>query len=198
MIEGVAPRGIPNRDNSYGNFGRSGSFVGAGQGFGEAGSAPFRRHKGTHREGGLRAAAFVHYPSAIPEAGVNGTFMTIMDVLPTFLEIAGTEHPGASMYKGREIKGIMGRSFWPHLTGQSSTVHLPGDTAGWESGGAGALIRGDYKLINDVDRDGMVTPWELYDIVEDPGETRDLSADHPELVAELGTEWETNWNRPSE
>lgn len=33
MIEGMAPRGIPNRDNSYENFGRPGSFIGAGRGF---------------------------------------------------------------------------------------------------------------------------------------------------------------------
>ena len=67
----------------------------------------------------------------------------VMDVLPTFLEIAGTEHPGASTYKGREINGIIGRSFWPHLTGESATVHLPTDVAGWEREGFGALIRGD-------------------------------------------------------
>ena len=133
LMESVYPRGVPNRDNSLENFGRPGSFVGAGPGFAEAGSAPFRGHKGTRREGGLRAAAFIHYPAAIPAGEVNGTFMTIMDVLPTFLDIAGTEHPGASIYKGREIKGIAGRSFWPHLTGQSSTVHLPGDTAEWET-----------------------------------------------------------------
>ncbi len=198
LIESVAPRGVPNRDNSLENFGRPGSFIGAGPGFAEAGSAPFRGHKGTRREGGLRAAAFIHYPAAIPAGGVNGAFMTIMDVLPTFLDIAGTEHPGASIYKEREIKGIVGRSFWPHLTGQSATVHLPGDTAGWEADGSGALIRGDYKLFSDVDGNGVVTPWELYKIAEDPGESRDLAADHPELVAELAAEWETNWNRPPE
>ena len=61
--------------------------------------------------------------------------MTIMDILPTFLDIAGTEHPGASEYEGREISDIVGRSVWPHLTGASATVHLPGDTAGWRGGG---------------------------------------------------------------
>ena len=196
LIEDVPPRGAPNRDNRLENFGRPGSFVGAGQGFAEAGSAPLRGQKGTHREGGLRAAAFVHYPAAIPGGGVNGAFMTIMDVLPTFLDIAGTEHPGASIYKGREIRGIVGRSFWPHVTGQSATVHMPGDTAGWEQNGAGTLIRGGYKLFRDVDNEGSVRPWELYNIAEDPGETRDLATDNPELVAELSAEWETNWNRP--
>ena len=61
----------------------------------------------------MRAAAFVHYPAAIPGGGVNGAFMTIMDVLPTFLDIAGTEHPGASIYKGREIRGLWGAPSGP-------------------------------------------------------------------------------------
>ena len=56
----------------------------------------------------------------------------------------------------------MGRSFWPHVTGQSATVHMPGDTAGWEQNGAGTLIRGGYKLFRDVDNEGSVRPWELY------------------------------------
>ena len=37
------------------------------------------------------------------------------------------------------------------------------------------------------------TPWRLYDLAEDPGETRDLAAESPELVAELVREWEANW-----
>ena len=193
LIEDVPPRGIPDRDNRIENFGRPGSFIDHGLGFGEAASAPFRGHKGTHREGGLRAVAFIRYPTAIPAGEVNGTFMTIMDVLPTFLDIAGTAHPGASTYKGREINAIQGRSFWPHLTGRSATVHLPADTAGWEQDGGGALIRDGYKIIREALRDGAAAPWELYYLAEDPGETRDLAAQHPELVDELAHEWETRW-----
>ena len=36
-------------------------------------------------------------------------------------------------------------------------------------------------------------PWRLYDIAADPGEHHDLAAEHPELVAEMVAEWETNW-----
>ncbi len=36
-------------------------------------------------------------------------------------------------------------------------------------------------------------PWQLYDIAADPGEHRDLAAEHPEPVAEMVAEWETNW-----
>ena len=183
-------------DNSLENFGRPGSFIDHGRGFGEAATAPFKHQKGALDEGGLRAAAFVHYPAAIEAGGVSNAFMTMMDFLPTFLEIAGTEHPGAGPYRdGREIRAIEGRSFWPHLIGIAPTVHSPDDTAGWSADGVhGALIRGDYKIINDELPGGRgVTPWRLYNLAEDPGEIRDLAALFPRLTAELVEEWENDW-----
>ncbi len=181
-------------DNSIENFGRPGSFIDHGRGFGEAATAPFRYQKGSMTEGGLRAAAFVHYPAAISGGGVSSAFMTMMDILPTFMEIAGTEHPGAGSFRGREINDIVGRSAWPHFTGNAQTVHPPTDTAGWSGGGGGALIRGGYKIINRPPPGGMgTTPWRLYDLAADPGEARDLAAENPELVSELVAEWEANW-----
>ncbi len=189
-----APRGVRDRDNRLENYGRAGSFIDHGHGFAEAATAPFTGTKGSIDEGGLRAAAFVYYPAAISGGRVSHTFMTVMDILPTFLEIAGSEHPGATTYKGREIQDIAGRSFWSYLTGAAATVHEPTDTAGWTAGyGHGALIRGGYKLINERLRGGGVTPWRLYEIEKDPGETRDLAMLFPELTAELAAEWENNW-----
>ena len=85
------------------------------------------------------------------------------------------------------------------MTGQSDQVHLPADSLGWLSGGQGALIRDDYKIINQVavgmgmTAQGQVSPWRLYNIILDPGETVDISNEHPELLSELVGEWEANW-----
>ena len=192
-----------NADNSLENFGRAGSFIDHGRGFGEAATAPFKQQKASLSEGGLRAAAFVHYPSAVAAGGVSNVFMTFMDILPTFMEIAGSEHPGAGPYRdNRQINDIVGRSAWPHLTGQASTIHLPTDSAGWTAGrnpqqrgsNGGALIRGDYKIINQAPPGGTgLTPWRLYNLADDPGEINDLAGEQSDLVAELVEEWETNW-----
>jgi arylsulfatase len=197
---GRVPRGggptVPDYiDNSLENFGRPGSFIDLGRGFGEAATAPFKYQKGSLDEGGLRAAAFVRYPAAVEAGGVSNAFMTMMDFLPTFLEIADTEHPGAGRYRdGREINSIVGRSAWPHLTGQASTIHLSTDSAGWAGGDDGALIRGDYKIINRPPPGSMgTTPWRLYDLAADPGERRDIAAENTALTAELVAEWATNW-----
>jgi arylsulfatase A-like enzyme len=182
-------------DTRFENWGRPNSFVDHGLGFGEAASAPLEGAKGTFSEGGLRAAAFVHYPAAVSGGIVNNSFMTMMDILPTFLDIAGTAHPGAGDYNGREINGIRGRSFWPLMVGASDSVHPLTDTAGWSQGERGALIRGDYKIINTLPGRGSTatTPWQLYDVSADPGERHDLAAQMLELTAELVAEWQANW-----
>lgn len=193
---------IARRDNSLENFGRPGSFVDHGRGFGEAATAPLRYYKGTLGEGGIRAAAFVRYPDQIAERTINNTFATVMDLLPTFLEIAGTSHPGATSYKGRQIQSVLGRSIWPNLTGNSSTVHGDDNAAGWSGRGAaiggptGAIIKGRFKLTNQpspVARPGDAPPWQLFDLEADPGETRDLAPMNPGLVESLQQEWRENW-----
>lgn len=181
-------------DNSYDNFGRPGSFIDHGRGFGEAASAPFKFLKGTINEGGLRAAAFVYYPKAVEGGNVSNAQMTMMDFLPTFMQIAGTEHPGASTFRGREINDILGRSAWPHFIGQSTEIRTDSDIVGWTRGGGGALIRGDYKIINTVPPGQRgTTNWRLYNLVNDPGEHNDIADEHSELVEELVVEWEANW-----
>ena len=194
---GVHPAPPGFIDNSFENWGRPNSFIDHGRGFAEAATAPLRGYKGTFSEGGLRTTAFVHFPAEVQGDRVNGTFMTMLDILPTFLDIAGTAHPGPGSYRGREINGILGRSFWPHLTGATAEVHAPGDSVGWSrGGGGGALVRGDYKLINTPAAGGRGTPntsWRLYNIAEDAGERNDLAGEMPDLTAELIQDWEQNW-----
>ncbi len=198
---------IAQHDNSLENFGRPGSFVDHGRGFGEAATAPLRYYKGTLGEGGIRAAAFVRYPEQIAQGTINNTFTTVMDLLPTFLEIAGTSRPGATTpgattYKGRQVQSVLGRSLWPNVTGQSSTVHGDDNAAGWAGRGAaiggatGAIIKGRFKLTNQpspVHGNASATPWQLYDLQADPGETRDLAPMNPDRVESLLEEWQQNW-----
>jgi arylsulfatase len=188
---------VAQRDNTLANIGRIGSFVDHGRGFGEAVTAPLKYFKGSMFEGGIRAAAFVHYPAAIRRAEINNTFVTVMDILPSFLDIADTEHPGAVRFNGRDIQSIQGRSFWPHLTGNATTVHGDDHAAGWSAGPVGAIIEGKYKLINQpapgVRITDTVPPWHLYDINSDPGEINDIASMHPELVESLARKWEQHW-----
>lgn len=186
-----------SRDNSYENFGKTNSFIDHGRGFAEAVTAPLRFFKGTLAEGGLRSAAFIHYPPEFTEPAINDTFITILDILPTFLDIADAGSPADFALAGRDIQPIAGRSFWPHLKGDEDTVHGNDSVAGWSRGPYGALIRGRFKLVNQLPP-GVPTPespppWQLYDLLADPGETKDLASSQPELVAELAEIWQRDW-----
>lgn len=193
-IPGGGPSMPEGKDNSFENFGRMNSFIDHGRGFGEAATAPFKYVKGSVNEGGVRAAGFVHYPAEIAAGGVSHSYMTMLDILPTFMEIAGTEHPGAGSFNGREINGIHGRSAWPYLTGQIDAVNDDDYVVGWSNGRSGSLIRGDYKAINTAaPAQQGTTDWRLYHLVNDPGEHRDLAAEYPDMVAEMVAEWEANW-----
>ena len=181
-------------DNSFENFGKMGSFIDHGRGFAEAATAPLRYVKGSIHEGGVRAASFVYYPSEIEAGGVTSSFMTMMDFLPTFMEIAESEHPGPGDYRGREVMDILGESLWPHLTGQTPSVHSDSYAAGWSNGNGGSLIRGDYKIINTLPPGQQgIGEWHLFNLVDDPGEHFDLASEHPEILAEMIAEWDTNW-----
>lgn len=184
-------------DNSYANFGKTNSFIDHGRGFAEAATAPLRFYKGTLAEGALRGAAFIHYPPEFADPAINDTFITVMDILPTFLDIAGAGDPDDHDLAGRDIQPIAGRSFWPHLTGDRETVHGSDSVAGWSRGPYGALVKGRYKLVNQLPP-GVPVPesppsWQLYDLLADPGETTDIAPARPEIAAELEEIWRRDW-----
>ncbi len=137
---------------------------------------PFRGQKRTLWEGGVRVPALVWWPGRIP-AGVTGKeVVQLIDLLPTFVAAAGgTPDPGW------RVDGIDLLDVW---TGKSAA---PERTIFWEwqseRSDQIAAMRGQYKLV--VSHGGKS---ELYDVVADPAERRDVSAEHPELTRELRVE----------
>ncbi len=86
----------------------------------------------------------------------------------------------------------------PLLTGASDTIRQPGDYMGWELFGKRAIRQGDWTIIylpqHEI-RDGVVPvvmpdKWPLYNLSDDPAEIHDLSASHPEKLAEMIVLWE--------
>ncbi len=188
-------------DNRLENFGRAGSFIDKGTGFGEAASAPLRYYKSSAYEGGVRAAALIHYPGLQGNGGTNASLVSAMDLLPTFLEAAGTTHPGPSEYRGRTIRDIRGRSLWSELVTGNETDRSDYEI-GLVRGTGGSLIRGRYKVINQpppgretslASAVAEPTPWRLYDIEADPSETTDLAGEYPEIVESMVGRWASAW-----
>lgn len=176
-----------NYDNSYENIGRKGSFVSLGAGWAHAANGPLRLYKGYMSEGGTRVPAIVNY-AGFPGAGkINDQYATVMDIAPTLLDLAGVPQAGSS-YKGREVLPIRGSSMRPMLAQERAYVHAPGEAIGWELFGRRALHQDHWKALwlNPPYGPGA---WQLYDMSADPGETADLAASQPELLAKMVEEW---------
>lgn len=113
------------------------------------------------------------------------------------LEYAGLQHPGTT-YRGQKIERVRGVSWKPFLDAITvastdtspapSSIHGEEHVTGWEIAGSGALRKGRYKITY-VPLPRGPQRWELFDIVEDPGETRDLSKEKPEIFNELLRLW---------
>ena len=172
-------------DNSLANIGERDSFVEYGRGWAEAAMAPFRGVKGSMAEGGVRAAAIASHGSLNEAGGISHVYLTMQDVMPTLLELAGTEHPGES-YQNRPTLRMRGKSFLHHLLGTDDLVHDPAEAIGWELHGARALVQGNWKLLWLDDEDPR---WELYNLRNDPYERNDLAASEPERMQALVRAW---------
>ncbi len=174
-------------DNRLSSIGRPGSYVSCGPGWAQASTAPFRLFKAFPTEGGVRVPAIVVLPEGPRQGTRDEAFASVKDVVPTVLEFAGVEPPGRS-YQGRPIAQLEGTSMLPFLRGEAPTVHPPDHVMAWELFGRRAVMQGRWKLLWLWEPYGPER-WELYDVARDPGESRDLSAEHPEKGEALLALW---------
>jgi arylsulfatase A-like enzyme len=135
-------------------------------------NAPFRGGKGTFFEGGIRVPLLARWPARV----APGTQVTIpagqVDIMPTLAAAGGAALPADVT--------IDGRNLLPALTGQGDVVRADAPLF-WNSGYYKAVRAGDWKLqVNERQRKS----W-LYNLAEDPTETRNLAATQPVKRAEL-------------
>lgn len=166
-----------NRDID--RLGSPGAYSIIGPNWARAATAPFNTYKFFAGEGGIRVPLII---SGIPTAAkpvVQNSLTHVSDIVPTLLDLAGVQHPGTS-YKGQTIYPLTGHSLLPIIEGKATRVRGPEEVLGYELSGNRAVFKGDYKLLSNLAPvgDGQ---WHLYNIATDPGETRDLQHDMPEL-----------------
>lgn len=172
-------------DNSLENRGRPGSSTDIGPGWAYASATPLRLFKGYVAQGGIRVPLIVKPVRSAGEAQRVDTPVHAMDLAPTFLELAGVRQP--ERWQGAEVARIQGRSLVPLIDGTVDPAWLERGL-GWEAYGMDAYRRGDWKALRLPPPYGN-GDWQLYNLADDPGENQDLTAEHPDLVAELELAW---------
>lgn len=143
-----------------------------------ASTVPLRGGKSTLYEGGLRVPLIVTWPGRLPPRTTAVPTSTV-DLYPTLIAAAGLD-PSPTRLDGTSLLPLLERGTAPERA--SLFWHYPLDYEHRLGGrSAGAVRRGGHKLIEFYDT-GEV---ELYDLEDDPREARDLSAERPELAADL-------------
>ena len=170
-------------DNAYDNMGRPTSWVSYGPQWAEAGSAPFSRHKGYTREGGIVAPMIVGGAGVAGRGSIDDAYVTVMDLAPTFIELAGAEYP-----EDGSVMPMLGESMVAYLRGEAERVHDEGYVTILEHRGRAFIRRGRWKLVN-LEPPLVDSELELFDVQADPGETTDLSRAEPEVFAAMLELW---------
>jgi arylsulfatase A-like enzyme len=148
-------------------------FLSDNGGSGNGGNAPLKGSKGTMWEGGLRVPFIAHWPGHIPGGRVIDDFLTSLEIFPTLLATAGVE----------PIKGIKldGFDMLPVLAGKEKS---PRTEMFWQRRNDKAARVGNWKWVESGKGTG------LFDLSSDPGETKDLSSQKPDVLAMVKGRWE--------
>jgi arylsulfatase len=173
-------------DNSLANMGRVNSYVWIGPGWAQANVTPFRIYKSYTTAGGIRTPAiFASSTNRFAKAKMHDV-VTIKDIAPTILELAGASQPNGS-YNGKPVLPISGKSALSYLQGDTQSLHS-GEPLGWELYGNRALIKDEWKAIRTFPPEGTGA-WELFNVKTDPTETTNLADDFSAVLDELIADW---------
>lgn len=135
--------------------------------------------KGSVYEGGVREPFIARWPGRIPAGRVSGHIGAHYDVPATLAEVAGAEIP-------EDTDGI---SILPELLGQHAKQGQH-DFIFWDFAGYGGQIAvrmGDWKGVKQQVKKNPDASIELYNLKDDPSESKDVAELHPEIVEKMKT-----------
>jgi arylsulfatase A-like enzyme len=179
-------------------------FMSDNGGIGQYFRAGLRGGKGSVYEGGVRVPFIARWPKRFPGGVVLDCEAQHIDILPTLCDLTGIDLPSERHLDGKSIAPALtqGVSVSPHKYIFHQWHRLYGPRTGPDRCAILDVQRG-YKLVvphpEDLNADwdepekrftNVGSPYELFDIRQDPGETRDLSPKLPDVVADLRKRYE--------
>src|SRR5688572_29846159 len=163
----------PGRGPASATTGTRDSFRGYARPWASVSNTPFFRNKVTIFEGGISAPMIAHWPAGIPKER-HGRFVRepahLIDLLPSFLELAGATPNEAFKPEGESIV--------PMIKGNPGKMDR---TFAWEHDGHRGLRKGKWKIVR-LPSDGE---WSLFDMETDRAEQNDLAAKQPDVLREM-------------
>ena len=151
-------------------------------------SGGFRGGKGSVYHGGTHAPSFWRWPAAFTGGVDSAALSAHIDVLPTLAEISGAKLTGdvAKQVEGRSLFTLLKqpKSAWPDRTLVTHSGRWPAGQAAESKFKFSAIRDSRFRLVNNV---------ELYDLKADPGESRNVITDHPDVLTKLRAAYDQWW-----
>lgn len=147
-------------------------------------NAPLRSGKGYPYEGGIRVPFIVRWPGVVPAATVSHALTMGIDVRPTVAQAIGLPLAADRPIDGRSLLDHLRSGATRPLDRHALYWHFPHYRNGREIPPYSIVRNGDWKLI----RWSEGPRFELYNLLEDIGETTNRAEAMPDKVAELDAE----------
>jgi len=142
---------------------------------GHTASGPYRGHKGQIWEGGHRVPLLVRWPKKIAAGSTSNQLVCLNDVMATCAVALGHELPANAAEDSFNMV--------PALRGNDKKT-IRENLVNHDVKGRFALRQGPWKLVTIADKE-TAPKYELYNLDQDIAESRDLSAQHPDIAAQM-------------
>lgn len=180
-------------NNDLETLGERDSYVAIGPEWAQGAAGPLNLFKFHSGEGGVRVP-LIMAGAGLPEAKRVDGFSAVADIGPTLLALVDGHDARSS---SRSVTpddiddplGLRGRSLMPLLGSDPTPIRLARDSWATETSGQVAVYRESFKLVRALPPHGD-SQWRLFNRIDDPGETQDLSQALPEVKAELMQRYE--------
>ncbi|MBE7494315.1 MAG: arylsulfatase [Verrucomicrobiaceae bacterium] len=157
-------------------------------------NAGMRGGKTSVHEGGTRVPLFIRWPAAGWTPRVVKEIVSHIDLFPTLMDLCDVEISDSKL-DGVSLKPLLQNiGSWPERT---LFTHNPIDET---NKFPGAVRTQRYRLVREIKgpaggskakaNDAAATPWQLYDMENDPGQEKNIAQQHPELVQELAAKYD--------
>jgi len=179
--------GAPWDNGNFEDWGKKGTFIQYGPAWAQVGAGPFRMFKGFLSEGGIRTPLIVSGKDVTDSGRISDALVHVKDIPATILDAAGVAHP--ETFEGKKVAPLQGKTIAPVLSNRSDAVRGPDDWIGWELFGNRAIRQDNWKLLWLCKPFGA-GQWQLFDLEDDPGETKDLASQRPDIRDLLAGHWD--------
>jgi len=183
----IMEMGPPWNNSDFDDWGKKGTFIQYGPAWAQVGAGPFRMFKGFVSEGGIRTPLIISGSNVTGSGRISDAVVHVKDIPATILNAAGVSHPDT--FEGKKVAPLQGKPLTPILNNESAAVRGPEDWIGWQLFGNRAIRQGDWKLLWMCKPFGT-SQWQLFNLKDDPGETKDLAAKEPDIRDRLVKHWD--------